>query len=97
MILEPTFDFRLEVPAASVGRAMTDLGNMCARYDAPDTDGERAVIVGNCPVYTMRSYATAVRAYTRGEGALTLDVGPYMPCHNPEVVMAEFGYDPDLD
>ena len=97
VILEPTFDFRLEVPAASLGRAMTDLGNMCAKYDAPDTDGERAVIVGNCPVYTMRSYATVVRAYTRGEGALTLDVGPYMPCHNPDVVMAEFGYDPDLD
>ena len=97
VILEPTFDFRLELPREYLGRAMTDLGNMAASYDAPDMNESTAVLVGNCPVYTMRSYSSTVRAYTRGEGHLTLNVGAYKPCHNSEDVIAARGYDPDLD
>lgn len=97
VILEPTFDFRLEVPTDSLGRAMTDITNMCGKTSAPEFVGDTAILEGNAPVATMRSYATELRAYTRGEGRITLSVGPYMPCHNSDEIIAERAYDPMLD
>ncbi len=40
VLLEPWYDFRLEVPAEQVGRAMTDLQRMGGEVDAPETMGE---------------------------------------------------------
>ncbi len=97
VLLEPTFDFRLEVPRTSLGRAMTDITNMKGVCEPPEFEGETAILVGNAPVKTMRSYATEVRAYTGGEGKLALTVGPYAPCHNSDEVIEARGYNPDLD
>ena len=97
VLLEPTFDFRLEIPRGSLGRAMNDITNMKGVCEPPEFDGESAILVGNAPVKTMRSYATEVRAYTGGEGKLALTIGPYAPCHNADEVIAARGYNPDLD
>ena len=97
ILLEPTFDFRLEVPRTSLGRAMTDITNMKGVCEPPEFEGETAILVGSAPVKTMRSYATEVRAYTGGEGKLALTVGPYTPCHNSSEVIEAKGYNPDLD
>jgi small GTP-binding protein len=97
ILLEPTFDFRLEVPRGNLGRAMTDITNMHGVCEAPEFDGETAILVGNAPVKTMRSYATEVRAYTGGEGKLSMTIGQYAPCHNADEVISERGYNPDLD
>ena len=97
ILLEPTFDFRLEVPRTSLGRAMTDITNMKGVCESPEFEGDTAILVGNAPVKTMRSYATEVRAYTGGEGKLALTVGPYTPCHNSSEVIEAKGYNPDLD
>ena len=97
VLLEPTFDFRLELPRDSLGRAMNDITNMHGVCDPPVFEGDRVVLEGNCPVATMRSYTKELRAYTRGEGSIALTVGPYAPCHNAAEVIAERGYDPELD
>ncbi len=97
ILLEPTFDFRLELPSEYLGRAMNDITSMHGTCLSPTFVGSIAVLEGNCPVSTMRSYAKDVRAYTRGEGRLNLTVGAYAPCHNTDEIMAEIGYDPDLD
>lgn len=98
LLLEPTFDFTLEIPMTCLGRAMTDITNMYGRCEPPVfLDGGGAVLVGNAPVSTMRYYANELRAYTGGEGKLSLSVGEYAPCHNADEVIAEIGYDPDLD
>ncbi len=97
VLLEPTFDFRMELPSESLGRAMLDITNMGGVCSAPEFVGDTAVLEGNCPVSTMRSYATELRAYTRGEGRLALTVGGYAPCHNAEEVIEKKGYDPTLD
>ena len=96
-LLEPTFDFVCELPAEHLGRLMSDVSNMKGRVDAPEYNGDRATVTGNCPVATMRSYQKELTAYTRGEGRINMTVGPYMPCHNQESVIAERGYNPDLD
>ncbi len=97
ILLEPTFNFRLEIPQGNLGRAMTDITNMKGTCEAPEFEGDAAILVGNAPVKTMRSYATEVRAYTSGEGKLALTIGPYAPCHNADEVIAERAYNPDLD
>jgi predicted RNA-binding protein with PIN domain len=97
VLLEPTFDFHIELPSENLGRLMTDISAMYGTTGAPDFVGEVAILEGNCPVATMRSYASELRAYTRGEGKIALSVGQYRPCHNTADVIARVGYNPDLD
>lgn len=97
VLLEPTFNFRIELPADSLGRVMTDITNMCGVAQPPEFIGDTAILEGSCPVSTMRSYASEIRAYTKGEGRIALTVGPYKPCHNSEEVIAARAYDPALD
>ena len=96
-LLEPYYEFRLEVPARLIGRAMTDLERMHAGFEMPLTEGDRAVLTGTGPVSTMDGYQKEVNAYTGGEGHLTLALSGYGPCHNAEEVVLAAGYDPDAD
>ena len=97
VLLEPTFDFRIELPSTSLGRLMNDITAMHGTAGAPEIYEDVAVLEGNCPVATMRSYASELRAYTRGEGKIALNVGAYRPCHNTEEVIARRGYSAELD
>ena len=97
VLLEPYYEYRLEVPAEMVGRALTDIQRMAGTFDPPETDGEMAVISGNAPVATMRDYQMEVIGYTKGRGRLSCIFKGYEPCHNPEEVIAEIGYDPERD
>ena len=97
VLLEPTFDFTIEAPSSYLGKIMTDLDEMHASSNSPEFDGDNAIITGSCPVSTMRSYATRLRALSRGEGRITMKIGPYVPCHNTDEVVSRIGYDPMLD
>ena len=97
ILLEPWYDFRLEVPLAQVGRAMTDIQSMCGEFSAPETTGESTVLMGSAPVACMRNYQAQVAAYTAGRGKLTCSVKGYAPCHNAEEVIAAKGYDSEAD
>ena len=97
ILLEPTFDFKLELPLDNLGRAMMDIENMHGVTDAPEFIGNIAILTGNCPVATMRSYANELRAYTRGEGRISLSVGEYAPCHNAEEIIEKYAYSAELD
>ena len=97
VLLEPTFDFRIEIPEESLGRVMTDITNMHGSCEPPQFCDGMATLEGSCPVSTMRSYATELRAFTRGEGRIAMTVGAYMPCHNSEEIIAKRGYDPMTD
>ena len=97
ILLEPTFDFKIEVPRDNLGRLMNDITSMQGSSSAPEINEHTAILEGRCPVATMRSYAQELRAYTRGEGKIALSVGPYRPCHNTEEVMARRNYSAELD
>jgi len=97
VLLEPTFDFKIELPLECLGRAMMDIENMHGTADAPEIDGNVARLSGNCPVATMRAYAGEIRAYTRGEGRISLAVGEYAPCHNSAEVIEKYAYVAELD
>ena len=97
ILLEPWYSFRLEVPAANLGRAMADVQRMGGRFDPPETLGDAALLTGEAPVSEMTGYAAQVAAYTKGNGRLSMTVRGYEPCHNAEQVIAAMGYDPERD
>ncbi len=97
VLLEPVFSYTLEVPAAQVGRAMSDIQRMYGRFDAPRVEGEYAVLTGSAPAATMRGYQSEVNAYTKGTGRLSCTLKGYEPCHDMEQVIEAFGYSPDED
>ena len=96
-LLEPYYRFRLEVPAESAGRALTDIQRMSGTFETPEAEGDRTVIEGTAPAAAMRDYQREVIAYTRGRGRLTCVLKGYEPCHNEEEVLAAAGYDPEAD
>ncbi len=97
VLLEPWYAFRLELPQASVGRAMSDIPARGGTFDPPETDGENSVLCGHAPVAAMRDYPMEVLAYTKGRGRVSLTVDGYRPCHNTEEVVARIGYQPEAD
>ena len=97
VLLEPVYEFTLEVPHDNVGRAMADIQRLCGSFDPPEMGEEMTVITGTAPVATMRGYAREVVRYTHGSGRLVCALKGYDVCHNPEEVIASFGYDADAD
>ena len=97
ILLEPYYDFVLEIPNENIGRAMSDIQLMHGTFNSPELDGEMSVLTGSAPVSAMCDYAGTVRQYTRGVGKLSCTLKGYEPCHNAEEVIAEFDYNPDSD
>ena len=97
ILLEPWYQYRLEVPQGQIGRAMNDIQAMFGEFSAPETVGEMAVLTGKAPVSEMRNYQAQVAAYTGGRGRLSCTLSGYEPCHNAEEVIASIGYDSEAD
>ena len=97
ILLEPWYEFRLELPAEQLGRAISDLQTMSAVFDPPESDGEWATLSGTAPVSAMKDYPLEVAAYTRGRGRFFCSFHGYAPCHNQKQVVEEIGYRPERD
>ena len=97
MLLEPVYDFVLEVPPESLGRAMNDVQRMYGSFEPPEQTAEACVLTGTAPVSEMRDYSKELLQYTHGKGKLSLTLRGYEPCHNADEVIAAVGYDPDAD
>lgn len=97
ILLEPYYDYRLEVPQDTVGRALSDLQRMHGTFGTPKQDGGTAVLEGAVPVVNMRDYQTELAAYMKGRGRLSCSLKGYLPCHNAEEVIEKIGYDAERD
>lgn len=99
VLLEPWYEFRLEIPGNMVGRAMNDLEKYGARFELEGQSSDMAVLAGEAPVAQMQEYQKEVAAYTRGNGKLSCIMKGYFPCHNTGEVMEQIAYDPlrDMD
>jgi len=97
VLLEPYYNFRMEIPSEMVGRAMSDIGRMYGNFNSPEINGEMSVLVGSAPVATLQGYQTEVTSYTRGRGKLFCTLKGYEPCHNSDEVIAAIGYDSERD
>ncbi|KIR03064.1 Ribosome protection-type tetracycline resistance related protein, group 2 [Lachnospiraceae bacterium TWA4] len=97
ILLEPYYEFELEIPDSLVGRAMMDLEKMKANFEAPAIENGRAILTGTCPVILMQGYQKDVTGYSKGEGSLTLRVSGYDRCHNEEEVLENTYYDAEAN
>ena len=97
ILLEPYYDYELEIPTECVGRAIADLQHMSAEFEAPQNMGEMSVIAGSAPVASLNGYLSEVTAYTSGRGRLSCVLSGYRECHNADEVVAEIAYDCDGD
>ena len=96
-LLEPYYDFELRVPTPSAGRAMTDLGRIAESFTGPQTEGGESVFRGRAAVTAMQGYGETVLSYTGGFGRLHCVFGGYGDCMDPDSVIREAAYDPELD
>lgn len=97
ILLEPVYQFQLELPEDMIGRAMTDIEKMHGSFELPEHLGELAVLKGQAPVSQMREYQKEVTAYTKGHGRLMVSPKGYAPCHNENEILESIGYDPERD
>lgn len=97
VLLEPYYEYRLEVPEENIGRAITDVERMAGSFKLEQSEDRMSVLTGEAPVSTMRDYSRDVVAYTKGEGRLFCSLLGYRPCHNADEVIQGMRYDPEND
>lgn len=99
VLLEPVYQFTMDIPSKHIGRAMTDIERLYGKAQAPEmsADGELCTLRGTAPVSTFWEYRKELAAYTGGMGQLMLIPSGYMPCHNADEVVAKAQYDPEAD
>ena len=97
ILLEPYYEFRMELPSENVGRAMTDIQNMSGKFGTPMIEEETTVLTGSAPVSLMRGYQKEFTAYTGGCGRMAVSLKGYDICHNQEEVLATSTYDSEAD
>ena len=97
VLLEPIYEFRLEVPQESIGRAMTDMDKMYASFSMEQRNDGSALLTGTAPVVLLQHYQKEVVSYTRGSGRFSCTLKGYAPCHNAEEVIEAVGYHAEED
>ena len=97
LLLEPCYEFRLELPAELAGRAMGDIQRMKGSFLPIEIEGDMAVLTGSAPVSAMREYPKEVLAYTGGRGRIFCSLKGYEPVEEAEAVIEEIGYDSERD
>ena len=67
VLLEPVYEFVIEVPQELAGRVMTDVQKMYGSVEPPELADGTAVLHGTAPVVTMRGYQTELLAIQKEE------------------------------
>ena len=97
MLLEPYYEYRLELPSEYAGRAINDIQRMEGSFELNSLPDGGTELRGKAPVSMMRNYNSEVMSYTKGLGRLSLEFSGYGRCHDPEEVIRKLGYDPEAD
>jgi ribosomal protection tetracycline resistance protein len=97
VLLEPYYEFRIEVPPESAGRVISDIRAMSGEFEGPDTCGEMSLLTGIAPVSEMNGYAAELASFTRGRGRFSCRMSGYRPCHDARRVIESIGYEPERD
>lgn len=97
VLLEPYYDFIIELPENNLGRAMMDIEKFHGKMEAPEIEDGKAILKGYGPVSLMQDYQKELTAYTKGLGKVTYEFHGYEECHNTEEVIEKSGYDVNSD
>lgn len=97
LLLEPIYEFRLEIPQELVGRAMTDIQQKNGRFSAPIIENDMVILNGTAPVALMQDYQMEVCSYSSGRGRLFCSLKGYDICHNANEIIEKNNYDSEND
>lgn len=97
VLLEPWYDYEIELPSQAVGRAMTDIRQMGGTQDGLEQTGDVSRVRGRVPASEIAGYQQTLTSYTSGFGKLACTPAGYDVCHDADRVIAESGYDPERD
>lgn len=97
VLLEPYYNYCIEVPAEFIGRTMTDLENMGADFSQPQTNGELSSVSGSVPAASIIGYQSELIGYSKGRGQLSCSFKGYDKCHNTDEVINRIAYNPEKD
>ncbi len=97
ILLEPYYQFRLEIDAAYLSKAMYDLEAMNASFTLPNTEEQTMIICGSAPVRKMQNYHNEVIAYSKGSGRLYCTMLGYKPCVDALQLIDMIQYDANSD
>lgn len=97
ILLEPYFNFSLELPVEYLSKAIYDIEAMKGTFAMPDIQGEVVTIIGSAPVSKMQNYQSEVINYTKGKGRLICQAAGYHPCHDEEKIIKQINYDSETD
>ena len=97
ILLEPMYRYEITVPQENTGRVMSDIERMSGTFTLTESYGGMSTLTGRCPVSEMKNYATELRAFTKGQGTVSLVTDSYEKCHNQEEVVEQIGYNPEAD
>lgn len=97
VLLEPWYNFSLDIPMENTGKALTDLQQMGAVVDVPENLGELTKIKGSAPVSKIINYHKEVISYTHGKGKLNCVFKGYEPCNEQDEIINKINYNPDED
>lgn len=97
VLLEPYVRFELAMPQEALARVTGELIRMGAELDAPQYDGDEAVLGGSCTAAAFWDYPTRFAAATRGHGRLSSRFERYAPCKDQKKIVDEIAYNPLAD
>ncbi len=97
VLLEPYYNFKIELPTENLGRALNDINMLFGSYEPPEAEGDISFIEGYFPVSTGHDYQSTLLRYTKGRGKISLALRGYLPAHNADTVVLKVGYNPTAD
>lgn len=97
ILLEPWYQFRMELPQEQVGRGMADIQRMGGEFEPPQTQQDMAILEGMAPAAQMQEYPLEVVSYTRGKGKIFCMPAGYRECANWQQIVEQKGYDSERD
>ena len=60
VLLEPYYEFRMEIPEEMIGRAMTDVEKMSGTFELAPKEHGFSVLIGKAPVSEIQNYPKEV-------------------------------------
>ena len=97
ILLEPQYDFEIEVDNSISGRIISDIRKMSGETLPPETTGEKSIVRGKCPVSELNGYMRELMSFTKGRAIASYTFGGYRECHNPSQVIEDIGYERERD
>lgn len=97
VLLEPWYNFTLEIPINYTGRALTDLELAGAKTDPTVHNNDNTVISGSIPAVKLNELREKLLGYTHGTHKLSLTFDGYNPCTEQKKIIDKFAYDCEAD